>query len=310
MRIVFTVAAAAVSVISSATHASPIYGLLNNNGAVQQLVTFDSNSRAVTSSVNLQIGTAINSLSSIAVQPSTGQLYGFTGATDQLYNINTSSGVLTAVGGPFTSSTIGTGDLNFDPTTGLIRLVGTNGGNQNLRVNPTTGGVVSTDSPLTYSAGDSGAGQTPNIARIARGIGSSNTLFGVDATRDVLVTQSPENAGSLETVGALGIDIGSTGQGFGSFTGFDVAADGTAFLTDSAAGEPVFFGGPTATTSDLYTINLGTGAATSDGLISGLPFGRSIEDIAVAGSVPEPASASLIAACVGIVVSRHRRMRI
>lgn len=289
-----------------------IYGLLNNDSTSgQRLVTIDSATRAVTSTVLLQTSSNLATLSTIDVRPSTGQLYGFANATGQLYTVNPTTGALTAVGSPLTAGTTSE-TIDFEPTTDTLRFVGTQGGNQNLRVNPTTGGITSTDTSLTFAAGDPGAGATPNIAATAysndRSTATATTLYDIDIARDVLAIQSPANAGLLSTVGSLGFDAGET-SGFGTFDGFDISGQtGTAYLTDSAAGTPPFFGGPSATTASLYTVNLATGLATDQGTISGLPFGRSVQDIAVAAAVPEPTSLALLAAgSIGILTRRRRR---
>jgi hypothetical protein len=294
-------------------HAELIFGLLNNDTtAGQRLVTFDSTTLAVTSTVVLGTPSNIGSLSSIDVQPSTGQLFGFSSGTDQLYMVNPTTGALTTVGSPLATGTISGATIAFDPTANVIRLIGTQGGNQNIRLSPSTGAVVSTDTSLTYSPTDSGAGSTPSIANVAfsndRAGATSTTLFDVDIARDVLTVQNPINGGLLSTVGPLGFDAGAT-SGFGTFDGFAISAPtGIGYLTDSPAGTPPFLGGPSATTATLYSVNLATGAATSDGLISGLPFGRSIQDIAVVpAAVPEPATLGLIGAVGALAFGRRRR---
>lgn len=310
-RSLLVVGTASALFVPQVAHAELIYGLLNNDTAAgQQLVTFDSVTRAVTSSVLLGIGTPGNSISSIDVRPSTGQLYGYAAATRQLYTINPTNGVLTTVGSPFALGTVVSGAIDFNPSVDLIRLIGTQAGNQNYRVSPTTGAIVGTDSPLAYASGDSGEGMTPNIAAnayINNVSGASTTLlYDVDVARDVLVTQNPANSGLLQTVGPLGFNAGNT-AGFGTFTGLDVSgATGAVYLTDSPAGTPPFFGGPTATTATLYSVDLASGTAVNRGLITGLPFGRSVQDIAVAGSVPEPSAIGLVAIS-GLVTLRRRR---
>jgi hypothetical protein len=73
--------------------------------------------------------------------------------------------------------------------------------------------------------------------------------FDIDSNLDVLVLQEPPNDGVLATVGPLGIDFGPMG-------GFDI-------LTDGSGGDHAF----AASGSTLYTIDLGTGAATTLGTI-------------------------------------------
>jgi hypothetical protein len=284
----FRVAIAAIGLggIALSANAESIYAILNNDPAIgQQLVTFESTTGAVQSTVLLQTANTISPLASIDVRPATGQLYGFDAGARQLVTINPTNGALTPIGSPLPAGTFGT-FIDFNPTVDLVRLIGT--GNINLRLNPTTGAVVGTDTNLAYAAGDPNAGDTPNI----RGIGytnsfagaSSTALYDIDVDNDVLVTQNPANSGMLQTVGPLGVNLNS--GGFGTFTGFDISGStGTAYLTD----------GPFGGASNLYTVNLATGAATSSGTVTGLPTGRTVAEIAVAFPVPEPATALLLA---------------
>ncbi len=103
---------------------------------------------------------------------------------------------------------------------------------QNLRIHPDTGRVT-TDTPLTYDAGDSRAGQDPNIVSVAytnNTPGSAaTTLFGIAVGPDALVRiggvdgpPSP-NTGLLTTIASL--EKATVVHG-----GFDIAPDGTGFL--------------------------------------------------------------------------------
>jgi hypothetical protein len=249
----------------------------------------------------LQTANTISPLASIDVRPATGELFGYDASGRQLYTINVTSGALTAVGGQLPA---GSGEtIDFNPTVDRIRLVGT--ANQNLRLNPNDGTIAGTDTTLAFAAGDVNAGATPNI----RGVGYTNsvagaattTLYDIDVDRDILVTQNPANSGQLQTVGALGVDL-NTGL-FGSFNGFDISgATGIAYLTDGG------FAGP----SNLYTVDLTTGAATSLGAITGLPDGRTVAAIAVT-AVPEPGTSTLLIssaiAVAAVAVGRTRKHR-
>ena len=304
-------AAATAAVFAPAAHAELIYGLLNNDSTSgQRLVTIDSNTRAVTSTVLLGT-TGAGTLSSIDTRPATGELFGFASATNQLYSVNPTTGTLTAVGATPTAGNVSSGTIDFNPTVDRIRLVGTQSGNQNFRLVPTTGAIAAADTALAYAATDSGAGLTPNIANVAYTNNLPNatttTLYDIDITRDVLTTQNPPNNGTLNTVGGLGFDAGAAGSFGNAFTGFDVSGvSGTAFLSSSPIGTPPALGGPSATTATLYTVNLATGAATPAGLITGLPFGRSVQDIAVV-AIPEPTTAALATAAGAALLAARRR---
>jgi trimeric autotransporter adhesin len=194
-------------------------------------------------------------------RPATGELFALSGG-GRIYIINTTSAQATLVSDvPLNPALNGTVfGFNFNPTVDRIRLVSNTG--QNLRINPLTGAVVGTDTNLVFATGDPNAGVTPNLLGVAYINGflgaTGTTLFGVDASGALVTIGSPNgtptspNAGQLFTVGSLGITV--TGQ-----VGFDIApGSNAAFITVTPA-----TGGP----SQLYAVNLTTGAATLVGLV-------------------------------------------
>lgn len=179
-----------------------------------------------------------------------------------------------------------------------IRLVG--GNNSNFRLYPDTGAIAATDPNLSYAAGDANQGDAPAV----RGVGYTNSvagasttsLYDIDVNNDILIRQDPANDGTLNTVGSLGVNL-NTGL-FGTFTDFDISGTtGVAYLTD----------GPFAGASTLYTVDLATGMATSQGTINGLPTGRTVAAIAVGPVVPEPSSIGLaMLGAVAVFAAKHR----
>ncbi|QDV72829.1 DUF4394 domain-containing protein [Botrimarina mediterranea] len=287
--------------VASSAQAETLYGISSFvSGQDNQLYTIDSDSRSVTSNVVIQRPAGIDplepfSLRSIDVRPSTGELYGIGFNDNQLYTINTTSGALTPIGAPLPVS----GAIDFNPTVDLVRLIG-RGSNTNYRISPVDGSVVSLDGLPTFDAGDANFGDTPDIRTIGYtnsvAGATSTTLYDLDVVNDILATQTPANMGNLQTVGPLGVNLASGFLGSG-FAGFDISgATGTAYLTSA---------NPNQATS-LYMVDLGTGAASLQGTVSGLIGQGVIADIAVA-AVPEPTSALLAAGGLALLGVRKRR---
>lgn len=227
------------------------------------------------------------SLLAIDLRPANGQLYGL-GSSSRLYTIDAATGIATQVGSaafavPLSGTEFG---FDFNPTVDRIRIVSDTG--QNLRVNPDTGAVVDTDAnaPGTQADGalayapspEPNNGQTPRVSGAAYtnnfAGATSTTLYDIDYGLDVLVTQNPPNAGTLNTVGTLGVDASR-------LVGFDIAGNGgTAFAALTT---------PTDTVSRLYSIDLSTGAATPIG-----DFGSAelVRDLAVAATTTAGFSAA------------------
>jgi hypothetical protein len=171
------------------------------------------------------------------LRPLNGQLYGL-GSTNRLYTINLASGAATVVGSaPLTLTGTNFG-FDFNPTVDRLRIVSDTG--VNLRVNPADGVAVvdGTLNPGTPSV--TAAAYTNNFA------GATTTvLYDIDSNTDMLYRQDPPNAGTLVSVGALGVN--TTGV-----NGFDIGGtSGTGFAVLTVG-----------TTTSLYTLNLTTGAAT------------------------------------------------
>jgi uncharacterized protein DUF4394/S-layer family protein len=180
------------------------------------------------------------------------------GNQGRLYTMNLATGLASPVTTTITISPLMGLDFGFDfnPVADRIRIV--SDADQNLRVNPDTGVIEGTDVPLQYAVGDPNFGQNPNVVGAAYNNNSpgviTTTLFTIDSNLDILVIQNPPNAGTLNTVGALGVNASG-------LVGFDIAeGTGIAFAALSL---------PSGSTSDLYRINLTTGAATLVNTIGG-----------------------------------------
>jgi hypothetical protein len=180
-------------------------------------------------------------------RPSTGRLYGIT--ANRLYIIDPATAVAQPVSvGPFPTLITGNPDMDFDPVTGVIRVVSDS--NQNMRINPDTGAQISVDTAISGVAGVTGIGFTNNFASPDRA-----TLFGISHTTDQLVRIGAANlpdGGASQTAG-VATPIGPLGVTTAEIHGFDIAAnDNEAFAILADAAPP----------NGLYKINLATGAAT------------------------------------------------
>ncbi len=163
----------------------------------------------------------------------------------------------TAIGsaGAFTltGSTFG---IDFNPVSGGLRVVSDTG--TNLRLNASTGTLISTDTKLGFAVGDANFGATPNVVAVAYSNSFSGatmtSLYGIDTNLDALVLQNPPDGGQLTTIGKLGLDVNNVAS-------FDIAPNGVTGLAVLTTGK----------TSALYSINLSTGAATLVGNLGNVP---------------------------------------
>ena len=194
-------------------------------------------------------------LTGIDFRPRDGRLIGLS-SSSRLYTVDTLSAAAVAIGtAPFTPAvTGGVVGFDFNPTVDRIRVHA--GAGQNLRLNPDNGAVAAIDTALTYVAGDAGAGTAPRIVATAYTNSVSGAtatqLFGIDSGRDVLVLVGAPNGGRMTTVGALGVNTTDD-------AGFDIAGPD--------ATREVYASLTVGSRSELFTINLATGAATRVGRI-------------------------------------------
>lgn len=205
----------------------------------------------------------------IDFRPATGQLFAL-GSTSRIYRVDTTTGAATSVG-TLTTPILGTNfGFDFNPVPDRIRI--TSDMEQNLRANPNDGTNL-VDTILAYAVGDPNTGANPNV--VASGYTNSfggataTTLYNIDSNLDILVTQNPPNAGTLNTIGSLGVN--ASGE-----AGFDIAAGNNTALAALSA--------PSSTSSALYSVNLSTGAAMLIGPIGG----AQLRDIAIARSTAAP----------------------
>ena len=201
------------------------------------LVSFDSATPGtISNTVTLTGFPGVDTtLFGIDFNPANGFLYGRStdgGLNGSTVQINTATGVMTAVGSPTANGGGLFYGIDFDPTGGQYRLVSDTGNNR--RFDAATGALVQVDTSLNGAASTiSNIAYSNNVA----GAGST-TLYGINHVGDTLV-QIDGATGLVTTVGALGVDVPN-------FGGFDISGvTGTAYAVFRVSN-----------VSGLYTINL------------------------------------------------------
>lgn len=269
----------------------------------QRLISFNSTNPGTLLS-NVPI-TGVNAgiVDAIDFDPLTQKLYGLVINEDvsnlaQLYEINRITGAATIFGAPFivVLGEDASFSLDVNPKTEELHIVSTAG--QNLRVSLTTGNLISTDSNLSYAAGDINEAATPQIMAIAFSnnvaMSAATTLYGWDYALDRLVTiGSPNGAPISGTTGQLFTIGGPVEFVSGTNTsGFDISGlSEVAYMTFDEVEVPG---------DRLWSVNLLTGEPTDLGLIgSGVEVLDSAVFIAAPQNSPEivveqPAGTSLV----------------
>ena len=290
--LVCAVIASGLSVVGAHTaNAARIFGLTTSN----EIKVFDSGSpMSITSSGAVTGLNAGDTLVALDYQPASGNVL-LLGSQGSIYKLNSLSGfsfaaTLLNVLDPIVPGADFAFDFNPAFMAGAFARIISNE-NDNRVINGSTGQylapVEKTD--VFYAAGDANEGADPNIVGIAYDNNVpgavSTQQYGIDATLGVLTTVA-NNAGTLATVGSLGI-----GGPLSSELGFDIAASGEAFASIN---------------SDLYRIDLASGAASVIGSIGGAATIRDIT--AVPQPVPDSATSAGLLGCalLGLAIARRR----
>jgi len=266
--------ASALTLSAATSSAQKIMGVTVNN----ELFSMDdaANPSIISAMTAITGMTAGQDLVGTDFRPNTGELYALgynstTGAA-QLYTINTTTAVATAVGAAMVLE-LGTGSVGFDfnPTVDRIRVTAAN--RKNYRLHPVTGAIAATDGELTFATGDISSTFMPTIGASAYTnsyIGTeSTTLYNYDEALNIITTQVPPNAGTQNTVGLSGITVNPANKTIDMDIFFEASSStNKAYLVANTIGN----------NDNLYTINLTSGAATLVGAIGG---GVEVKDIAV-----------------------------
>jgi Ca2+-binding RTX toxin-like protein len=166
---------------------------------------------------------------------------------------------------PYTTLSAQARGVDVNPASLPDRLRIVAGDGEDLRVNADTGLTI-TDAPMNPGTPsiDAAAYLNPTI------MPGVTTLYDHDFGDNSLYTQNPPNNGTLVLVGATGVtaDVADTVQ-------MDITAGGQAFLSLEDNGS-----------QRLYSLNLGTGAATEIGAMPGALAGMTVVDNATGFSAP------------------------
>lgn len=250
-------------------------------GATTYVTTWEGNSGTELFSVDSLTGNATSVgltetwLSGLTFVGS--DLYGW-GQNGSLYTINTSTGSASLVGVSGASGTEGA--IAYDSVSGKLYSADSST-NQLVELNPSTGAG-------TVVGGFGSAGG--DISGLTF---SGGTLYGIDSVDDALVTINTAT-GSASTVGSLGISIGNGGSSVGGliFTGSDL------LLYDR---------------NGIFSVDSGTGVATSVASFSSNLAGRDIGGVAARSSSSPPAvpvpSALLLGSLGACLVSTLKRCK-
>ena len=275
--------------------AESIY-VLEDVGTSQQLSVFET--EAIGTLNNRVAITGLNrgqQLLGIDFRPATGQLFGLSSG-DAIVTIDLNTGVATRLEPGFTDSPNGSFfGFDFNPVIDKIRIVSNT--DTNSVADPDSGDAnIASTTKVFFADGDVNDGVNPNIVGSAytNNVAGANStqLYGIDSDLDILVTQA-NNAGTLNTVGSLGVDIIDIGE-------FDISGStGIAYLAAIPNGE---------TESFLYSVDLSTGALTNLGIIG---EGLAVAGIAVAPGqaqvIPTPAALPAGIALLAWVAGRRRK---
>ncbi len=244
-------------------------------GADDILYRFDS----ATPGAVIPVATGFGGIVDIDFRGSNGLLYGIAGS-GATFSIDPSNGTMVGLFSPNVSLGGSVTSFDFNPVADRMRVLV--GGNTNFRIVPDGVAGMTAGTVVNGTAGDGSFAVPGGVSLLSFGYtnptgGPSTTLYSIGSNNTLYIhSVGPE----FNTVAAVGSGLGIT---LGAQVGFDIATDGLGYLSSG---------------NNLYTVNLGTGAAT---LLGTAPV--ALRDIAV---VPEPTVAAL-GALAGLGLLRRRR---
>lgn len=260
--------------LAGTSSAITIFGL----GTGGQLYRFDTAAPLIVTPVGvLSAGGIVD----IDFRGSNGKLYGLS-ATGATSTIDTGSGAITALFTPSASLGGNVTGFDFNPAADRMRIAV--GGTTNFRMVPDAIAGMTAGTVVNGAAGDGTFALPGGVTLLDVAYtnpyngGAGTTLYSI-GSNGILYTHPAAGSPQFNTVTA----VGSLGVALAGDIGFDISPDGTGYLVSG---------------NSLYTVNLGTGAATAAGTL-----GQSLSSISV---IPEPSSA-LLGAIGALGLLRRRR---
>lgn len=281
-----TALAAAAFLACATSQAVTLIGLNSQN----QISRFDTANVGAALNISITGLAAGDRLVGIDTRPKDGKVYGVS-LSNQLYTVDEMTGAATlvaALSAPVIQANLGYG-IDFNPvadfgTGASLRLVSSAG--SNFAINAATGVVG--NAANTIASGFSGVAYSNSTLKPVAAP-ASTALYYIDSNNDTLaMAPSAFNAPTITAVGALGVDVLKA-------NGFEILGNGQAYAALNVdAG--------TSLATGIYSINLGTGAATLLGVYNGTLSGLTVS------AVPEPGtSAMMVLGLLGMGLLSRRR---
>jgi hypothetical protein len=285
--------------LSASVLNAEIIALVNGQGFVYRFDTANLSAPAPLSAALITGLAPGDFIRDIDYRPQTGQVYGI-GFTNQLYILNPVSGVASPVGSGFTPGLDGVrNSIDFNPTSDLLRVVGSNAANRQL--DPGTGASFAINANLTYA---NVPGATPSPSSVAHSNSVPNAPLGstrefiIDGARATLGEVGSQAGGNPSFDAGVVTEIGPLNLGgpiHQPSIGFDISGEtGVAYVT-LTRGIPNI--------PELGTIDLTTGAYQRLGRLDQI---SGTDVIGMTVVVPTPGTVALLT-LAGLASLRRRR---
>lgn len=277
---------ASMLVGASHVYADTLYGFNSS-----KLAVIDTLNLGAVSYINISGLSANERLLGVDLRPTDGMVYGLTNQ-NRLYTLDTTTGAATfksnLTGASLAGQSIG---IDFNPVADFagnasLRVVTGTGNNYAVNVNT---GVVGNTAGANIGSGYTAVAYTNSTPGMAP---SSTGLYYLNTSSDSLNFlasgfNNPASAGGIQTVGSLGLDVLSA-------NGFDILGNAKAYA--------LFNLDDGTLDSQLFSINLSTGAATYVTTLNG-----TFNGLTGVAAVPEPTNFALLLAGLGFMAGVARR---